>query len=345
MGVKSDKIDRGALFAALEALKPGLRPDEMVAQENCYVFRGGTIYTYNELVACRCPSPLPDLEAAVPAEPLRVQLGKFTEDELSVYRKDNELVLRGGRKSTHISVEAEILLAYKNVDRPKEWSPLHKDFLEAVKMVGECPVYDKTKSEYHHVVLRPRCVEVSDSCHQLRYDAPAPVEGPLLLRRDALRHVVTLGATKFALTSSWAHFRNPEKFVLSCRRGEGLHVIDLEPRWRMTGGVPVMFPKSLAGALDRAETFAAENKDAVYIKVEVRPGEVKVTGRGVSGRHEETKPLKYDGKSFSFLTKPSLLRGLIAGHDAFEVGDGWVRAAGAKYKYMARTWLEKVTSV
>ncbi len=338
------RIDREAFLADLEAIKPGLTPAEVLIQSSCFAFLDGLVWTYNDLVCCNVPSKLGNsFTGAVPAQPLLTQLGKLAESEVDIrLSKDGKelLILGKGKKETGITMENKVMLEVSKVDRPKEWHPLPKEFSEGVKLVKDCGGSDKSKPMYTVVRWHPKWLEAADGFQMMRFKVDAPtLQEPALIKRDAIQHVSNLGMTKFSITNAWVHFRNPAKLVMSCRKQIGIEFENLSKFLNKEGGQEVSLPKGLEAACNLCNTFAAENKDHSLVKVTLSSSGSKIEAKGVSGRHEQPiKGVGYKGPNMTFLAKPELLGQLVKKHSDFTIAEGWIRAKGPRFTFLARLW-------
>ncbi len=338
------KVDRESFLADLEAIDPGLTPAEVLIQSSCFAFLDGLVYTYNDLISCSVPSKLGNFKGAVPAKPLQIQLGKLTESEVDISsngKEQGEMIIAGkGKKRTYITMEAKVMLEVTKVDKPKEWHPLPKEFSEGVKLVKDCGGSDKSKPMYTVVRWHPKWLEAADGFQMMRFKIQTPnLKEPVLIKRDAIQHVSSLGMTKYSVTNAWVHFRNPAKLTMSCRKVMGIDFENLTPFLIKEGGKSVSLPKGLEKACDLCNTFSSENKDHSLVKVTLSSSGCKIEARGVSGRHEQPiKGVDYQGPDMTFLAKPELLGQLVKKHSDFTIAEGWIRAKGPRFTFLARLW-------
>lgn len=343
------KIDRESFLADLEAIKPGLTPAEVLIQSSCFAFLDGLVWTYNDLVCCNVPSKLGDsFTGAIPATPLLTQLGKLSESEVDIsqnIKAKGEMVIAGkGKKRTYITMENKVMLEVSKVDKPKTWHPLPKEFAEGVKLVKDCGGNDKSKPMYTVVRWHPKWLEAADGFQMMRFLVDtSTLEAPVLIKRDAIQHVSSLGMTKYAVSNAWVHFRNPAKLVMSCRKVMGIEFENLSKFLNKEGGSLVTLPKGLEKACALCNTFAMENKDHSLVKITLSQSGSRIEARGVSGRHEQPiKGVEYKGPDMVFLAKPDLLSQLVKKHSDFTIAEGWIRAKGPRFTFLARLWRPEV---
>jgi len=132
---------------------------------------------------------------------------------------------------------------------------------------------------------------------------------------------------------AWLHFRNSTGLILSCRR----YLEDWPDLGKIleVKGTRTVLPKGLAEASDKAGVFSSENKQENQVKVEIKPGKLRIRGQGISGWYQEVKKVTYDGPELSFLIAPELLADIVKRHnDAFSPPNGVGRHSN-RYRYIA----------
>ncbi len=331
------KLNREEFLHVLESVSPGLSPREVLEQSNCFIFQKGQVFSFNDEVACRRPTGLPEeITGAVPSKPLLEILAKLKEDEIEVLASDGEMIVTGERRSAGIRMEAEILLPLDAIEPPKSWKTLPGDFAEAIKIVSHCAGKDADNFSLTCVHVHPNWLEACDDTQLCRWGMQTLVNAPTLVRSTALRHVSNFGMVQYSETDAWLHFRNESNLVLSVRRylGGADEFPDLGKAIRGEG-TKVQLPKGLVEAAERANVFSSEGGDNNRVMIELRPGKLKIEGRGVSGWYREAKRIKWAEDSVSFLIAPSLLSDLVKRHTEVSIGKGKLIVNGGPYVYVA----------
>lgn len=324
-------VNREILLHLLESVQPGLSSREIIEQSSCFVFQAGSVMTYNDEVACSMPCDV-KLEGAVQSAPLLAILRKLSEEDIELEAAEGELVIHGKRRRAGITREEKVLLPVDKVEKPGKWKPLHEDFLEGIKMVQHCASHDESQFSLTCVHVHPTWLEACDNSQATRVKMETGVKASTLVRRDSIKHVVSMGMTEFNETESWIHFRNERGLVLSCRRYVETYP-DLKAILTFDGD-PIVLPKGLGEAADKAAIFSAENSDDNQVSVDLRPGKLRIRGTGASGWFEERRKIDYDGKELSFLIAPSLLIDLVSKHNEAEITEGRLRVNGGKWRYV-----------
>lgn len=329
------RVNRERFLQTLESINPGLSPRDIVEQSSCIIFKDGYVCSFNDEVACRAPSGMDKkFQGAVVAEPLLNLLRKLPEDEIEVDQTQEELTVKGKRRSSGIRLQYEITLPVDSVEKPKEeqWHELHKDFSEAVGVVQACAGKDESQFSMTCIHVHPKWVEACDNFQLCRWRLKTGIEAPTLIRQQALKSITSLGMAEFAETENWIHFRNANKLVLSCRRYTE-EFPDLGGILNVTG-VKTALPKGLIEAADRATIFSTENAESNLVHISLRGDHLTIKGQGVSGWYKESKTVKYSGEPLEFMIAPALLIEMVKQHPECEVAPDRLKVDGGRFVYV-----------
>lgn len=329
------RVTREELLQQLEVVQPGLSPREIVEQSSCFVFKGGTVTTFNDEIACINKCCLP-FTGAVQAGPLLAVLRKLAEKELTVFTRKGELRIEGKRRKIGINMEQEITLPIDKIILPKKWKPVHEDFSDAVYIVHQCTSTDASIFALTCVHIVPKWVEACDNSQLIRYKVKMPVEEPVLVRGSSIQHIVSLGMSEFGETPSWLHFRNKDGLILSCRR-----YVEEEKDFQDIGklleveGFHTTIPKGLGEAAEKAEIFSSEDADHNEVLVELRKeGWMRLKGKGQTGWYSEVKKINYSGENMDFYISPKLLIELTKKYNECIVSENCLRVDGGRFTYV-----------
>jgi hypothetical protein len=340
------RTGRAELLRCLEAADVARDRADGIQQSSAFVFRNGRVLAFNEEILCKARTGLPkEFFAVVAGGPLLEVLRRMggpapregepaAGDQITLAPMDGYLKVRGaGRRWAKIGTEKDLLLPLDEVGRPGVWHPLPGEFAEAVKMVQESCAADDKKLIWNCVRLAPGWVEASDSWQFCRYELALPVEAPVLVRRKAAKHAADTGMSEVSDANGWVHFRNGSGLLMSCQRYEE----DYPDAAAVlaTAGDRAVLPKSLAADAEFAEIFSAEYSDDNKVTVDLRPGELRLTGVGVSGR-AGVGPVrvKYKGRPLAFRVGPKILAGIVSRHTEVSVSEKLLKAAGRRWAYV-----------
>jgi hypothetical protein len=274
------------------------------------------------------------IEGAVPAKPLIAILHKLTEDKLDVSVLKSQLLIKAGNKRSGIRMDQEVLLPIEAVDTPKKWKPLPDNFSDAIAIVQPCAGSNESQFVMTCVHLTPKWVEACDNHQVSRFKIRTDISDSVLIRKESIKHIISLDMSEVSETKHWIHFRNADGLVLSCR-----HWVDDYPSKDISkvlkvDGDPLTLPKGLKEAAEKAEVFSSENTDDSHLVVSLKKGKFKITGRGTSGWFTEVKESKYTGQSFQFTIPPKLLVKLVQQHNDCLVSEGRLKVKGGKFVYV-----------
>lgn len=332
------RVNRDRLLHQLESVFPGLSMREAVEQSSCFVFKDDRVCTFNDEVSCTHDSDL-KIEGAVQAMPLLNLLRKMKDEDVEIAIDGNELYVKGKRPEAWIPMEHDILLPYQIVDPPKKWKRLPDDFIDAVTIVQECASRDESLFAMTCVHLHPEWIEACDIFQATRYKIKIGIDKSLYIRSQSLKHITNFDFNQFSQTENWLHFRNGTGLVLSVRRYLEDDYPDISKLYKVKG-VVTAFPKGLADAAKRAEDFSSSNIDDNQIRIELRPGKMRLLAEGPAGRYKEPKSIKYNGEPMKFNISPKLLVEITKRYHQCEIAPERLKVDGGKFRYV--TCLGKV---
>lgn len=330
------KVNKEEFLSALESCQPGLGHREIIDQETCFVFEGGYVCTFNDETSCRIESGLgEDFLGAVQATPLLDILRKLQEETLDIQEVEGEFLIVGKNKEAALRREAEVKLPVSIIEKPKDWQALDDNFCEAASIVSQCTSRDENQFNITCVHVTPKWIEATDMFNMCRWRIKTNFQEELLLRRGAIKNLGSLGADKFSETESWVHFKNARGLILSCRRYTDVTEYPDIKKYLNIEGQPLTLPKGLAEAADKAQVFTApEGEDDDEVIIDLKPGRLKIIGKGAQGRYKELKKIKYDGPPLKFLIPPALLIDIVKKHSECSVTEDHLIVKSGSYRYI-----------
>lgn len=328
----SHTVEREKLLNALESISSGLSSRSPMDQANCFVFKDGYIYSYNDEVACRVKSPM-DIKGAIEADRFKAILHNLRETELQFKDKKGRVYFHGRKKRLWITKEREISLPVEDLDYPKknQWKDLPSSFSEGIKFVQGCASKDDSKKDLTCIHLANKHVEAFDNYQMARYRMKLPLDQEVNVKQIALRHIASMVMTEFFETDNWIHFRDANKQIFSCRvyLEEYRNLDDIVA----VSGTKITLPKGLGVAAKQAGIFAtdSQNPNENYITVTLKKGKATVEGEGQFGGIEIDSPIKsYVGKKFSFKILPNILEQLVKEHSECELNEKAMKAQSGR---------------
>lgn len=332
----SVRVHREDFLSVLESVQPGLTPKDTVDQSSCFVFDQGNLIVYNDEVRLMVRSPLGrEVQGAVRAKRFMDSLSRLPEDDLYFELDRGKLRFRTtkGRKG-HFDIETEIYSKYASVDSVATWKLLPKDFCEAVAMVQECA---RSTGQFAHTVVHvtPTFLEASDDFELCRWALNTGFAGPVLLRKDCVRHVTSLAMVEFAETKNWVHFRNADGLALSCRRYEDPY-FDYTP-YLKPSGVKASLPKGFVDEADIGRVFAADGAKDPLVRIDMAPGKTRLLAAGAASGYESPwRRTTYEGEPFSFFISPGMISKIVEKYNDCILGKQILHIVSEKWTFAAR---------
>lgn len=334
------RVQRSTLIAQLETVRHGLSPKDIVDQASCFAFRDGKVFTFNDEVACWGPSAFnPEGKGiVVPSGPLLALLPKLPDDELDFSFTDEGLVIKGKNKRTKIRVEGEIRLPIDTVTiaKPGDYFDAPDGFVEGLSLVEKCAGTDDADFKYTCINMTPKWIEACDNSQiaRFRMKLPGLTDGSFLVRKEAIKSVLSLDVKKIATSGAWVFFKDDRGVVIACRRYVEEY-LNLTAAIELVGsGVPAELPKGLGDAATNAAIFSAENGDDDQVLVKLKAGVASITGEGATGSHNELRRVKYDGPPVSFRISPKLLVRITTDYPECEVSGAAMRVVVGRLTYV-----------
>lgn len=323
------KVNREKLLASLEAVLPGVSSREVVEQSCCIVFRGGRAFSFNDELFCSVKSPI-EIEGAVKAKPLLELLHKLPEEELEIEVSEGKVKIQGDRRKSSINMESKVTLPVECIETPAKWRKLSEGFLEAFKIVGDCCGQDQSRFVLTCVHIDPEWIEACDRYQLCRYFMDTGIKESVLVRQVAMKSVVDTDVVEFSLTDGWLHFRNPKGLQFSCRRYPNKYP-SLEGFLDVKGS-KTSLPKDIEAEIAKASIFSQ-----AMVTVELRPGKMRITGRGADGWFKRTDDVEYKGAELGFHVAPRLLLEIVRRGEKMIIGDGRLKVTTDKWSYVSCT--------
>lgn len=317
------KINRTKLLESLALLEPGVAAKDVAEQSTSVAFVGGRAWTYNDRTACSAECELAGLgdDWTVEVALLTTLLKKLSDEELDCELGEgkDELIVKGGSsRRAGIRIEREVRLPVDVVEKPKGWEPVPDGLLKALDLVRQCATRDQSQPVLACVHFASGWVEAADEFQIGRYTVETGVEKEVLVNAAVLQDAVDFAPTKWARGDAWMHFRKG-KTVMSVRQDQANYP-DLGQHLEVDG-MEVSLPKGITDAVDKAGVFTSAD-DANCVTVELRPGKLKLSGRGPKGWYSEVQSVEYKGDSLKFLVAAKLLVEVVKKADRCTIGKG-----------------------
>jgi len=324
------KMNREELLTMVGLVLPGTSEKDNVEQSSCVIFKDDYLHTYNDEVSCSLKAKT-GISGAVKAKPLVSVLQRMTENEVDIEVGEGELLIRGKRRRCGIRMESEILLPIESIKPPKEWKKIDEKLIEAIGLVSYCAGKETEQFALSCVHITSEYVEAMDNFQLGKYKVFSDIEKSILIRRDSLKSILTMGAIELGETKNWIHFRNKKGLIVSCRR-----YIDEFPKTKAlfkVKGSKLLIPKGIRTEVELAEIFSSENDNSM-IEIHLTKDNIKVMGRGDSGYYTVDRKTKYKGEIQNFRMPPKLLCDLSRKYHSCVIGPDRLKIKSGNMLYV-----------
>lgn len=298
-------IARGLLLAKLNECAAGLDNKPELEQSNCFVFKGGRVYTFNGEILVSAESPIP-FDAAVNAQEFLGVISKLPDEEIDVSLRGNELRVKGARRSAGIAAGLEIALPIDVVPAPDKWKKVGEGLAGALQQAAKVAGKDETQYLATCVNVAPDKVEACDTVRMIRVDMPTGLTGRLLVPAATLERIAGIELVKVAVGDGWLHFKTGAGSSVSVRADPQEYHDGLDTLLELEGPEDVVLPANLREILERAEVFLAAGDEAL-VNVKIAENELTLTSRKEGGWYREKKRVRYAGRPLHFDINPKFL--------------------------------------
>lgn len=350
------RIRREDFLNDLHMVRSGLSSKELLEQSNCFVFKDGHVFTYNDEIACHKKTGM-TLGGAVPAQKLLASLEKLKADEwLEVYHNpDGQLEFRNlvlkdekdgskrwlrGTRNFSFTRDAEVLLPIEKIteELPKLWAKLPENFSEVIEKVKDCVSTNEADNwSLTCVHIHPKWIEACNNLQLMRYHVQLGNPKSILVRGAAMSNILGLGMTHMAATPNWVHFKNGNGLIYSARKFVDEYPTGMDEVLKVVGK-PIKLPPSLSQAGEIAALWSADHIQGIETTITFflnppkqgrEKGSIAIEGRGLSGDfYKESIPCVYAGPPLQFVLTPTLLKHIISNYRDAQISERKLKAVG-----------------
>lgn len=313
------KVNRKELKEILETAKIGLTSRETIKQSNMFVFKDGELITFNEEIMTRQKSPL-DFSGVVYAEDFIKLMGKFPEEEVEIFDKKEEIIIKGKRKSAGVTCQTEVQLLYQDVPTPEKWRKFPKGIFDMMLQASRICSTDPAKPTAMYVHVTPEYIEATDGFRLFRATLETGFKNPILISALSIAAVAPFKPMKYSVGKGWVHFKTDDGAKISaiCSHEDFL---DCSAILEIEEFDEVSLPGNLSEILDRAEIMKDPDMDA-NVQLTFEDGKMTIKAQKDTGWYKEKKKVKYSGDKLEFKAHPGLLKELFSRTRNVKVGEG-----------------------
>lgn len=345
------KIKRELLLKALEEVYPGTSKKEDTDQSDCFGFKEGSVYVYNNGLSIRTNSGLSkDVIGAIKSKEFIDHIRRIKIEVIDVEDEGNLFLVKGRNERIKFIKEEKFKLPIGDVDISENWVKLSDNFIEGIKKVQDCAGTNEADFVTVCVHIHPDWVEAFDNFQMCRFDIKTNFKNSVIVRRDFIKHIIGYNVTEFSESDRWINFRNEGGLIVSCLKAVGQYP-DITEFLKGEGckWLPIIMPEGIGEKVEAASVSSA-NAEFNQVKIvldgekkeegKIVEGKVTIYGLGATSEYKGWRSIDYKGSQISFMISPRLLSDIMGKHKACEITDGRLKVVGDNYIYC--TCLSKV---
>lgn len=342
------EINRTEFLSVLLSLKPGLvlKGGAVLKQSSHFIFTKDCVATYNDQICITHPFSL-GFECSVEGESLYSLLSGVTEDNISVFLKGSELVVKSTSVVAGLPVvfEGEVYKLVKEVEdnKPQKWKSLPPDFIEGASLCLFTVSKDMTLRHLSCISVSGRDVISSDIFRISHYKLQSGSFPQLLIPGTAVVELVKLPVVKYASTPSWVYFKTKENVFFASRLlqeefPDCLHFFSVEKKDEVH--LPSKLRDTivvLGGFVE--ESIGEEMKEG--IQIHIADGHIVCKVKSTKGWIEKKELIGYKGKAITFNIAPSFLYEILDKATTMVVDGGKALFTSGAFRYVTVLLVDK----
>lgn len=338
-------IKRKELLDKLAEASIGLTSKPILEQSDCFVFSEGQLLTFNDEILVRAKSPLePDLTAAINANDLRAVLNKFPDEDVDVFQRDGELIIKAKRREAGISVAKEIVLPFADVPTTDKWAKLGEGVVPMLLQAARTCGQDASQFLTTCVHVTPDLVEACDNIRFFRATLPTQFPAEVLLPATCVAALDGFGLSKVSVGKGWAHFKLASGTQLTMRCSHETYHEGVADLLKIKNPEKVVLPDNLGDMVERSGVMSEGGHDA-RVGITISDGTLEITSRKETGWYRERKKLDYKGSPVSFDIHPKFLSEVLERTHTITVGSGRLKLEVDNIKFVVALAVPKKEEV
>ncbi len=312
------EIKRSELLGKLQNSEVAITNKAILEQSNTCVFSEGCLITFDGEVLTRQISPFQnEIEGSVIAADFIKVLQKFPDETVFVERRENEIVIKGKRRSAGIKMMAEISLPYTDVPVPEKWRKMPDGLVAVLTQATQTCGKDESAPRTTHVHIASDRVEATDSFRVFRADMETGVKKPILIHAVNLASVCKYKPVKMSGGGGWFHFKTEDGLSLSVLcSADTYYDKEMIDKLLNIKGEKVKFPENMTEILERAEIMDISSQSASswdsQVQITLCDNMLKIKSQKEEGWFRETKKVQYNGPSITFSIHPLFMKELTS---------------------------------
>lgn len=304
------KIKKADLINILSSVKPGLARQEVIEQSTSFVFSEGFVFTYNDEISVSHPVDL-DIEGAVRAKELFALLSKIKDEEIDVTAEGGELLIKGAKLESGITMDHEVHLPGVAPPDDADWEEVPKGFNDAVRICAFSCASENVSAVLNSIHISGGIAESCDNYRLTQFELEGDLGDEVLIPSGYARQLIQYDFDSYCIDDGWLHCEKEETgLCFSCRIFEEAFpdldaLLDIE-------GDDVELPTELKSVLDRSGIFSNDADLGIeLVKIEIKNKWLKVEAQNENGWTREKVRIKSD-VDIQFSVNPGMLKEVLA---------------------------------
>ncbi len=330
------KIKTAELLDALKAVKPGLASKAIVEQTDHFIFDGNMIRTYNDKIAISYPFGFfasEKFRIAVKADEFFKLVSKIKIKEIEVEYSDNgRLIITAGSTEAEIMTSQDIVCPIVDSEED-EWKELPKNFAQAAYFCSFSAAGTLSVKVLTCLWIHGSHIISTDRYRASKYKLEGDEMEDLLLAAKEAKAMKEHKPTHYIYSDSWAHFKNKEGAILSCRIMDGAYPEKVFDAFEKVGE-EITIPAELKDKIDIAKIITDSDEDQEDITVTVKKKKMLLRGKGSIMEIKENCDIDYKGAAFTFEVSPESLLEILSHTNKMFISEDKLYFAGGNFEHI-----------
>ena len=286
------KFNKEHLLTALTHVNVGVAAKQIVSQADSYIFKEGSVYTFNDEIAVSHTIEH-ELTGAVHADTLYALLTKINDPIIDIEIVDDAMIIKSKKGKATLKSDEKQTLPLDTVGDAGDWYDLPDNFNHLMSFVLMSVSKDLATPILTCVHWTSEYVESCDNFRLTRTLIDTPdLDSSILIPGNTLTQMIFYEPTQYSIANDWAHFKTADGSTFACRVFEGDYV-DLDDVYELPGTDTILFTNAMQDLLERvsvlADTDVSNNTKAV---VDVKDSMATVTASNTYGEMVERTRVK-----------------------------------------------------
>ena len=303
-------MKRKELLNALLSVKPGIASKDIIESMTYFYFSGEAVISYNDVISIQYPLKT-DFQAFIKADDFFKVVSKVKADSLAFKLEDNQLKMKSDKMLNSFATiyDEEIVSRIAAVQESLADATMKKlptEFIEAVTLCSQVASKNESDQMLTCLYVSKKDIVATDNIRIAHYKLKTAMDD-IMVKASELKALVNMDPTKYAVTSSWVHFKNDAGCTFSIRKVKGSYP-DMIKHTQFEG-VEVTLPKGIMDGVDVASVFTEDTDDA--ITVTIKKGKYRIYKESDAGKVDFRDSIDYNGQDIFFKINPNLLREML----------------------------------